>query len=242
MTKKPIIGMSTALINDKDKGFSGSERVYVNRDFVNAVIKAGGVPMLIALNTDKEVIKAQMEVIDGLIITGGNDVFPLNYGEEPHRLLQKTRPERDEFDFELIKYAKEKKIPILGVCRGMQIMNVYAGGTLYQDLSLIEGETLRHVQKEDRFVKTHSVDIEEGSLLSTIYPDEIMVNSYHHQAIKDVAGEYEVISRAKDGIVEAIEHKDYPFLLGVQWHPEMLSVRCDEAVKIFKLLIDSSSK
>lgn len=237
--KKPIIGLSTGMMLDSDRQFEGSEQIYTNRDYTDAVTLSGGIPILLPIDKDTDNIKRQVELLDGLIITGGNDIFPYNYNQEPHVLLKDTLPERDTFELKLIKYAKEKEIPILGICRGHQLINVYEGGTLYQDLSLVENSTLRHWQKESRYVKTQRVNIKTDSILSKIYDNEIMINTFHHQAVDKVATCFEVIARTSDGIIEAIEHRDYPFLLGVQWHPEMLHSKCKDAQNLFTLFVNT---
>ena len=242
MSKKPIIGISSSVIVDDSGSFAGYKRAYVNKDYVDAVIKAGGVPLIIPFNTDKEVIISQAQVIDGLIISGGHDVSPYNYGQEPSPLLGETFPERDTYEMLLLEESKKRNLPILGICRGSQIINVAGGGTLYQDLSLIPGNVLKHNQVSKPTLKTHKIQIEENSIISEIFGKETMVNSFHHQALDKVADDFKVVARASDGIVEAIQHKTYKFLVGVQWHPEMLAVECDEARELFKRLIEEAEK
>ncbi len=238
MKKKPIIGITTSLIIDKGKTFAGYKRVYVNKDYIDSIIQAGGIPLMIPFNENKDIIISQAQLIDGLLITGGHDVFPYNYGQEPHPKLGECFPERDEYEYLLLEEAKKRNIPVLGICRGHQIINTFEGGDLYQDMSLIEGEVLRHWQVDNPTQKTHKIKIEKDSMLSTICPEEIMVNSFHHQAIKNVAEGYKVIARASDGVVEAIENEKYRFLLGIQWHPEMLHAVCDDAKELFKQFVD----
>lgn len=240
---KPLIGISTSLIIDQGGMFPGYERVYVNKDYVDSVTKNGGVPVMIPFNVEKDVLEQLMTTLDGLIISGGHDVYPLNYGEQPSQKLGDVFPERDEYEYFLLEKAKERNIPVLGICRGLQIINTYEGGTLYQDLSYIPGEILKHSQNQRPELKTHSVDFEAGSILSQVFGgEEFLVNSFHHQVLKDVAKDYKVTARAKDGVVEAIEHQNYPFLVGVQWHPEMLAKKCDDTNKLFKYFIDKTKK
>ena len=177
-----------------------------------------------------------------MILSGGHDVSPYNYGQEPNPKLGETFPERDTYDMLLLEESKKRNIPILGICRGSQIINVAAGGTLYQDLSLIPGNVLKHNQVSKPTLKTHKIQIEENSIISEIFGKETMVNSFHHQALDKVADDFKVVARASDGIVEAIQHKTYKFLVGVQWHPEMLAVECDEARELFKRLIEEAKK
>jgi len=172
MSKKPIIGISSSVIVDDSGNFAGYKRAYVNKDYVDAVVRAGGVPLIIPFTTDKEVIISQVQVIDALILSGGHDVSPYNYGQEPNPKLGETFPERDTYDMLLLEESKKRNLPILGICRGSQIINVAAGGTLYQDLSLIPGNVLKHNQVSKPTLKTHKIQIEENSVISSIFGKE----------------------------------------------------------------------
>lgn len=165
---KPIIGILGNLIIMENGMFPGLERSYVNNDYINAVLKGGGSPVIIPVNTDKEVIKKQIEMVDGVLISGGWDINPQLYGEETREETTFIYPEVDEFDLIAISIALELKKPILGVCRGLQILNVSLGGTLYQDNNLIEGSYIKHTQSSKRHVATHKVDVKEGSILEGI--------------------------------------------------------------------------
>ena len=144
MSKMPIIGISSSIIVDNSGSFAGYMRAYVNKDYVDAVIRAGGVPLIIPFSVDKEVIISQAQLIDGLILSGGHDINPYNYGQEPSQKIGEIFPERDIYEMILLEESKKRDIPILGICRGFQLINVAAGGTLYQDLSLIPGNILKH--------------------------------------------------------------------------------------------------
>ncbi len=244
MDKKPVIGISASIIVDQGGMFPGYKRAYVNNDYVEAVAKNGGVPLIIPFGLDKELIDAQVDIIDGLILSGGHDVAPHNYGEEPHQKLGEIFPERDEFDFHLFKKAKEKNIPILGICRGTQIINVYEGGTLYQDLSLIDAEVVyKPSQGHSPELRTHSINMKDSSVIANVCnKKQTMVNSFHHQAIKDVAKGYKVTAKAGDGVVECIESENYSFCVGVQWHPEMLFRVDEDMSNLFKTFINESKK
>ena len=240
MQKRPIIGISSSVIVDESGNFAGYKRAYVNKDYVDAVVRAGGVPLIIPFTTDKEVIISQAQLIDGLILSGGHDVNPYNYGQEPSQKLGETFPERDTYEMILLEESKKRNIPILGICRGSQLINVAAGGTLYQDLSLISGNILKHNQVAKPTLKTHMIKIEENSVIASIFGKETMVNSFHHQAIDKVADDFRVVARASDGVVEAIEHKTYKFLVAVQWHPEMLGVECEKARELFAKFVEEA--
>ena len=238
MSKKPIIGISSSVIVDDSGNFAGYKRAYVNKDYVDAVVRAGGVPLIIPFTTDKEVIISQVQVIDALILSGGHDVSPYNYGQEPNPKLGETFPQRDQFDFQLIQYAMEENKPILGICRGIQIINTYFGGSLYQDLSDFENKVIMHNQAKNPQLPTHTVTIERNSKLFEIFKEEkLLTNSFHHQAVKEVGKGLAVTARTSDGIIEAIEHRDYPFLIAIQWHPEMLHKSVAKMNLIFSALI-----
>lgn len=240
MSKRAIIGISSSIIVDNSGSFAGYKRAYVNKDYVDAVIRAGGVPLIIPFSTDKEVIISQAQLIDGLILSGGHDISPYNYGQEPSQKIGETFPERDTYEMILLEESKKRDIPILGICRGFQLINVAAGGTLYQDLSLIPGNILKHDQVSNPTLKTHKVEIKENSVISSIFGKETMVNSFHHQVIDKVANDFIVVAKASDGVVEAIEHKTYKFLVAVQWHPEMLAVECEKARELFAKFVEEA--
>ena len=242
MERKPIIGISSSIIVDDLGSFAGYKRAYVNKDYVDAVVRAGGVPLIIPFTTNKEVIISQAQLIDGLILSGGHDINPYNYGQEPSQKIGEIFPERDIYEMILLEESKKRDIPILGICRGFQLINVAAGGTLYQDLSLIPGNILKHNQVSNPTLKTHKIEIKENSFISSIFGKETMVNSFHHQAIDKVANDFIVVARASDGVVEAIEHKTYKFLVAVQWHPEMLAVNCEKARVLFSKFVEEAKK
>ena len=235
MSKMPIIGISSSIIVDNSGSFAGYMRAYVNKDYVDAVIRAGGVPLIIPFSVDKEVIISQAQLIDGLILSGGHDINPYNYGQEPSQKIGEIFPERDIYEIEDEDFKE-------GICRGFQLINVAAGGTLYQDLSLIPGNILKHNQVSNPTLKTHKIEIKENSFISSIFGKETMVNSFHHQAIDKVANDFIVVARASDGVVEAIEHKTYKFLVAVQWHPEMLAVNCEKARVLFSKFVEEAKK
>ena len=241
--KIPIIGISASVIVDSGGMFPGYHRSYVNEDYVSSISLNGGIPMILPISSDEQVLDGYLDTIDGLVLSGGHDVSPLNYGEEPSQKLGDTFPARDQFDFALIERAKKKKIPILGICRGYQIITVYHGGTLWQDLSYTNKPLLKHWQEHHPDLATHSVELEAGTLLHSIFKkDKLMVNSFHHQIVKDVPEAFTVAARAMDGVVEALEHHSYPFMVGVQWHPEMLHKSMPEMNQLFKALIAQAKR
>lgn len=240
---KPIIGISTSVLVDEGGGFPGYERIYVNKDYVSSVISAGAVPLMIPMEDSEENLRQTLELVDGMIFSGGHDIAPIRYGEEPHQKLQEICPERDDFDFLLYRLAKEHSLPILGICRGFQLMNVSEGGKLYQDLSLKNTESLKHSQGHGPSVPTHTVKVEPGSKFYKILgKEEIRVNSFHHQAVKSTSENVAISGKALDNVIEAIELKNYPFGLGVQFHPEMLQAKEEDMKKIFAALVSAAKE
>lgn len=239
---KPLIGILGNLFIMGEGMFPGIERAYVNNDYVEAVEKAGGVPIIIPIVNDEEVIKNQIKNVDGIILSGGYDVNPQCYGEEPQQKLGFIFPKIDKYHLKAIEYCAKFKKPLLGICRGMQILNVAYGGTLYQDLEYIEGCNIKHVQNSKRNDPGHVVEMVEGSLLYDILGSKVLTNSFHHQCIKKIAPGLKVTAVAKDGVIEAIESEEDVFIIGVQWHPEMMAQDSAPMLNIFKELIKKSKK
>ena len=237
--KKPIIGVSGSWITDQGGMFPGYHRSYVNDDYISSVTMAGGVPYIVPFNEDPEVTKAQVEQLDGLILSGGHDVSPEFYNQEPQQQLGEIWPERDKFDFALIAAAEEKGIPILGICRGAQILAVYHGGNLYQDLSLYPKEVLKHEQGHTPTLKSHSVMIQDGSIFQKIFQtNEMMVNSFHHQLIGTLPEFLQAEVHAKDSVIEGFVNTKYPNLeIAIQWHPEMLHRVDPKMMRLFEYFI-----
>ena len=238
---KPMIGIVGSLSADKGEMFPECERAYVNNDYVQAVAMAGGIPFILPLISDAEAVKEQVESMDGLIISGGHDVNPLVYGEEPIAELGFLCPERDAYDLKVIRAAIELDKPVIGICRGLQILNVAFGGTLHQDVSKMAGSRIKHLQNAKPDLSTHTVDIIKETKLYDILGESALVNSYHHQAVKEIAPGFMVSARAKDGVIEAMEKED-GFVLAVQWHPEMIARKDDRMLELFRKLIMECSK
>ena len=219
---KPIIGITTDL--------EGNDKHVLKNTYVNAVIRAGGLPIILPVGIEADV-KQFAQMLDGLLLTGGGDIDPTIFGEEPHAYLGGVDPARDTVEINLFKEVLALNKPILGVCRGLQIMNIALGGNMYQDIYTQKVSTLlQHIQKAPTSHASHFVQVEKGSLLESIAKTlEIKVNSYHHQAVKKVPKPLQVSGVASDGIIEAVESTAHDFVLGVQWHPEAL-VQKEDAV------------
>lgn len=240
---KPIIGISASILEIDNGPFTGSRRSYVNEAYVKAVAKSNGVPVIIPMTSSKEIIDLQLDGIDALLLSGGHDVDPSEYGELPEPKLNSTLPERDLFDKLLIEGAVKRGIPVLGICRGHQILNVTFGGSLYQDLDYIENCTKDHDQFCSSEPEHHKVFLSKKSILHDVLGDEIEVNSFHHLAVKDLAPGFIPTAISEDGVIEGIEHVDYPFVVGVQWHPEVLASSGEKRMeKLFCEFVSSARK
>ena len=237
--QKKVIGITANVVSDIDVPyFDHCKIIRVFTDYSDSVIRAGAIPIIIPFTTDKDILDEYIKLVDGLIITGGYDVEPIRYNEEPHEKLEGISPERDEYEFYLVEKAGEQKIPLLGICRGHQVINVAHGGTLYQDISLVNGANLKHRQQGLCHFPTHSIDIKENTMLYEILGTNSMVNSFHHLAVKDLAKGFIVSAMSKDGVVEAIEKTEESFVMGVQWHPECLTQRNEQMLKLFVYFIE----
>lgn len=217
---KPIIGITGSKTNATQYSI---DIEYVPSSYVAAVQKANAIPLIIPIDRP-DAVKDYVDSIDGLLLTGGVDVSPLFYQEEPKIKLGVTLPERDEFEIPLIIETINQKKPILAICRGMQIMNVAYGGTLYQDLSEYENVSVKHSQETDSKRGTHQINIGKNSYLSTLLGEKTLVNSLHHQAISKLAVPFDPVAWSSDGLIEAFESiSNDEFILGVQWHPEAMA-------------------
>jgi putative glutamine amidotransferase len=212
MTSRPRIGLTL----DADEA---GRRYELKASYVEAVLSAGGLPIL--LPHAQEAAAAYLGLLDGLVLTGGDfDVPPELYGEVRRAACGPAKPERTAFEKDLLEAALAARLPFLGVCGGMQLLNVVRGGTLYQDLASEAGRA-GHEQPAPKDVPSHEAVVQAGTHLAALVgPGPLRVNSTHHQAVKDPGHGILVSARAPDGVVEAIELPDLPFALGVQWHPE----------------------
>ena len=217
--------------------FPGMERTYVNHDYVQAITMTGAVPILLPVISDVQSIRKQIETVDGILLTGGYDINPLKYNEQPYKDLGFILPEVDEHQLKVVQIASELEKPMLGICRGTQILNVAFGGTLYQDMLQVP-TSIKHFQMSQRYAPGHSVNILQDTIMSEIFnKGVILTNSFHHQVVKDIAPGFVVNARAEDGVIEGIERKEGMFTLGVQWHPEMMARKYPEMLNIFKKFI-----
>ena len=231
--EKPLIGISLGWNETKNT---------VNNTYVNSVLMHGGVPYLIPVTDDVEVLRQIVAQLDGIIFTGGEDFAPAYFGEEEHEKLGEVNVTRDTYDLTLFKLATDRNIPTLGICRGLQLINVAMGGTLYQDLPAEKPSDINHRQEEAGTVATHGVSVVEGSMMHQILGEkEIQVNTFHHQAIEKLAPGLKVVGWANDSVPEMIEAYPSRQIIGTQFHPEIFTANGDALMgKLFKFLIDKA--
>lgn len=232
--KKPLIGITTGFFTLEKGVFAGMERIYVNKDYTEAVEKAGGVPVLLPPVEEEATWWRYVELCDGFLFSGGIDVNPVLYGCSPHSGLGAVNTYLDRAHLELMQRVLETDKPVLAVCRGHQVLNVACGGTLYQDLSEIPGPVLQHNQNAGRADRIHKVKIVPGSVLGDVFGTSLFVNSFHHQTLWKLGKGLRVTATTEDGVIEAVQMDAKPFVVGVQWHPEMLLTGSGDMLPLFE--------
>ena len=221
--QRPVIGV-TANFSDGNCSLADG--------YVRSVLEAGGVPLLIPPYDNEETLLHTLDAVDGILVSGGGDINPLFMGEEPLEELHSINHRRDRQELLLVKLAADRQIPVLGICRGIQVMNVALGGKVFQDIRKQSGtECIKHDQELNRSYPSHSVRIASDSLLYKLFEKtgtvchdglSLLVNSFHHQAVSVPAPGFRVCASSSDGIIEAIESEQYKSMIGVQWHPECM--------------------
>lgn len=233
---QPVIGIT---------GNYDKETCTLAEGYYQSVLKAGGIPLIIPPFQETDRLCQMLDTIDGIIFSGGGDINPLFFGEEPIKELHSITPERDRQELLLARLAYDRQIPMLGICKGIQTINLALGGTVYQDIhTQMEGTRIKHSQDQDRRYPSHSVRLMPGSIMQRIFGSTtITVNSFHHQACKEAAPCLNATAISPDGVIEAIESNELKSVLGVQWHPETYTLRQNnDMMPIFHWLIGESAE
>lgn len=236
--KRAIIGIAANEMTDAGATLYHLPISYTPQGYVKAVQNAGGLPLLLPVGAP-DLAKEYISQIDKLILAGGQNVSPKLYGESVQFKEAGLSDERDQFELALIEEALRQKKPIFAVCRGLQLMNVALGGSLYQDISHVSDKKIAHMQVPvARQIPTHRIQTKERSILRRIYGEETTVNSFHFQAVKKIAEPLKVTALSEDGIVEGVESKDPSFaFLGVQWHPDFAYDHLEQEMAVFRYVV-----
>jgi putative glutamine amidotransferase len=246
---RPTIGVTTQTLQAID-GIPPllPHSVVMNERYYSAVASAGGAPVLVPLlDNDPDALRAVYDVLDGVLIPGGVDMDPAHFGEAPHPKLGRVDEARDFVEMQLTRWAIADSKPLLGLCRGLQVINVTLGGSLYQDLEEQLPESIKHdyfpTYGFTRDHLAHEVKVAEGSRLRDVLEREsITVNSMHHQGIKELAPQLVASAVAPDGLVEAVELPGAPFCVGVQWHPEVFEMVNPDTRRVFEEFIAAAAR
>lgn len=233
---RPLIGIACHADFRQESG----RPIYCNnRAYSHAIEQAGGIPVLIPFLDDVTSLENLLVRLDGVLLSGGVDIVPERYAEEPHPMLRRTSAELDEFEFTLADWILREDMPVLGVCRGMQLLNVVLGGTLYQDLDSLHPGGMEHCyQKLPRNTISHDVFVEPGSRMEKVLGTrQFGVNSLHHQAVKMPGKGVRITGRAEDGIPELMEVPSYRFVMAVQFHPEEIYMKENACADLFSAFV-----
>ena len=245
--RRPTIGITTQSLQAID-GIPAAlpASVVMNQRYYEAVAAAGAAPVLIPLLDDVDALRATYEACAGIMIPGGVDMDPGTYGEAPHERLGRVDPARDRVELQLTRWAIEDRKPLLGLCRGLQVINVAAGGTLYQDLDAQLEGAIRHDYFPtfgfDRDYVSHDVAVAPASRLrSLVEIDQLPVNSMHHQGVKRLGAGLVACAHAADGLIEAVESVNGHWMVGVQWHPEVFDADDPHTRELFRGFVRAAS-
>ena len=234
---KPLIGITPWYDYEK-------KITYIKHGYMEGIAEAGGLGVLMPLAWKEDELQDMCKRFDGFLLSGGADIDAKFFGEENLPFTGEISPLRDQLEIFIAREAVRSGKPILGICRGIQVLNVALGGTLYQDIhSQIKDRVLiKHSQDAPKWYPTHSISVEEGSKIWESFKQKcVWVNSFHHQAIKDVADGFLVTSRSPDGIIESIEHEKHIFAVGVQCHPELMWERYNQHLELFRKFIEAAA-
>ncbi|MCD4784366.1 MAG: gamma-glutamyl-gamma-aminobutyrate hydrolase family protein [Candidatus Eremiobacteraeota bacterium] len=239
--------INIGIVYDKRQTKALEENVDLRLKYRNAIEKNGGKVIVLSVLDDNKTTAEKLGKIDGLLVPGGADVDPGRYGDSPHQHLEEVDMALDKYEFELLGYCIRHSIPILAICRGHQILNVFMGGSLYQDIPIQHKSdkkvTHRIRKKGESQICFHGIVVSEDSLLYKLHKKKQMnVNSLHHQAIKKPGKDLKITAHTDDGIIEGIEGTGDQFIVGVQFHPEKMRIKKPEWNKLFKAFVDEAKK
>ena len=217
---------------------------FIRDNYTRAITAAGGLPLILPIAAEPDLVADLVGTLDGLLLTGGEDVHPSFYGEAVQEKCGPIDESRDRFEIGLTKAALARELPVLAICRGMQVLNVACGGTLYQDLGYRPETEPHHTGvKENRARRIHPVRILPGTRLREILGlEEAPVTSTHHQVIREMAPGFRPAAVAPDGVLEGMEKTEDPFALAVQWHPERLALADPNQLRLFRALVEAAAK
>lgn len=229
---KPVIGLTGSF-----RPHEWTAQHYMNQSYFHAIRQFGGIPVLIPVLAEKDELEYLISTLDGLVLTGGDDIDPLLFGETILNDTVQLCPERDQAEYEVLKLADQRKLPILGICRGVQVMNVFFGGDLYQDLPAQIPDCGQHRMEAPYHRTGHNCIAQQGTPVESW--GTFGVNSHHHQAVRNVAPGYRCMGKSEDGVIEAIFDPAHKFRWGVQWHPERIWDIEETSAEVFRKFIDS---
>lgn len=246
MDLKPLIGITTYFVTDQEltdrrvRGTIGQDMVMSNLDYSRSIDQAGGIPVALPTLDHPQAAVELIQRLDGLLLAGGEDLAPTLFQQDPQPGLGLVIERRDRYEWALLAAALSKGIPIFGICRGFQLLNVYFGGSLYQDLATYYHSEIPHFSAHlGREALVHEVELASGSLLRQCYGEErIWVNSLHHQGIDRLAADLTPSARSSEGLVEGFQHRNASNVFGVQWHPEMMTERHALHRRIFQCFVE----
>lgn len=237
--RRPVIGITADLADDKSANAPGESTFFLPRRYARALAEAGAVAVILPPTARQAEIRTALSVVDGLVISGGNfDIHPSYYGEKPIREMGVVKTIRTEFELDIADTALRKDLPVLGLCGGEQALNVVLGGSLFQDIAAQLPTAGEHQQSEKKSYGGHFVEITAGTrLYAIVRHHRLEVNTSHHQSVKALGKELIANAVADDGIIEGIESTRHTFVLGLQWHPEVLAVTRRPHRRIFSAFV-----
>lgn len=230
---KPVIGLTSSY-----EVTGESERIFLPHSYLDSIRHFGGIPLILPAEADDAELEFLIDQCDGILLTGGNDIDPEKYGETQLNDTITLAPVRDKMEMKVCDLAVERNLPVLGICRGVQLINVYFGGTLYQDIPAQLQTEVKHRMEPPHHRSCHNCILDKDSPLFALVGENVIgVNSHHHQSIKDIAPGFLVMGRCEDGVIEAIWKPGKPFLWGVQWHPEKIWDIEESSAKVFEAFL-----